>query len=519
MGIQRGAVAEKLPDDHSGPGGPDDHSGPGGQDMSKADKIALVAALMAVMFLGALDVTIVTIAAPHISKALGGFGSISFLFSAYTLTSSVTVPIFGKLSDLHGRKRVLLAGILVFLLGSVLCAVSQSMLMLILSRAIQGAGTGSIFTLVNTIVADVFELKVRSRIMGAVGTVWGAASLVGPFTGGLLIDHLSWHWIFLINIPVGVLALALLMACFKERFARRKARFDLGGAALLSLVILGILLGVNALTTQGGAIGAGPVAAAASFALAGIALLAFILVERRVSEPVIPKRLNTRATTVVNTVSFVTAMALIGASVYEPLFFQEVLGLSATMAGLALLPETAVWLLVSFILAPLLIRFGDRKTLLAACALMLLGFLSFLLLSPQTPVLVAALIIAGAGLGLGGVMNATLLIIQESVGIENRGAAVGLNSMLKSLGQAIGIGLMGGVFNIAMLAEFNKQGVPAVFLDNPHEAAEALAGVTEAMINADYFAGAQMVFAAFIALSAVALAVAQLMPKNKRGSD
>jgi EmrB/QacA subfamily drug resistance transporter len=486
--------------------------------MSKANKIALVAALMAVMFLGALDVTIVTIAAPRIAGSLGGFGVVSFLFSAYTLTSSVTVPIYGKLADLHGRKPILLVGIAIFLIGSLLCAISQDMVMLIVSRAVQGSGTGAIFTLVNTIIGDVFELKVRSRIMGAVGTVWGVASLVGPFTGGLLIDNLSWHWIFLINIPISLLAMLLLALCFKESFERRKARFDFPGAGLLSLVILGLLVCFNAATTAEGTPGGGPVLAVVSGVVAVIALVAFVFVEKRAPEPIVPRNIHTRSTVVVNVVSFVAAMVLLGSSVYQPLFLQEVLGLSATFAGIALLPETAVWLLVSFTLAHILIRFGERRTMIAFCALMLAGFATFLALAPDTPVWLAAVIIAFAGIGLGGTMNATLLIIQESVGMEDRGAAVGFNSTLKSIGQAIGIGMLSGIFNISMLAQFGEQGISADFISNPHEAVGQVPGITEAMVTSDFNAGTAAVFVAIIVLCAITLAIALLMPRKPRAA-
>jgi EmrB/QacA subfamily drug resistance transporter len=487
--------------------------------MSRSDKIALVAALMAVMFLGALDVTIVTIAAPSISGALGGFGAISFLFSTYTLTSSVTVPIFGKLADLHGRKKILLIGIAIFLIGSLLCAISQDMLMLILSRAVQGAGTGAIFTLVNTIIGDVFELKVRSAIIGAVSTVWGVASLVGPFAGGILIDNLSWHWIFLINIPISILAMILLALCFHENFQRRKARFDFAGAVLLSLLILGALLGINAITTPETSLGGGLGTVIVCTAVALVSLVAFILVEKRAADPIVPRNINTRTTTVVNIASFVSAIVLIGASVYQPMFFQEVLGLSPTMSGVALLPESAVWLLMSFILATLLIRFGDRRTMLVLAAFMVLGFALFLLLSPETPPWLAACIIAFSSIGLGGVLNATLLIIQESVGIENRGAAVGFNSMLKSVGQAIGIGLLGGVFNIRMLSLFNEQGIPPSYLDNPRDAIGSVSEVTNMLINTDFSLSLGSVFLVFLVLAAITLAIISQMPRDKNSND
>ena len=201
-------------------------------------KVNLTVSLMLAMFLASVEGTIVTMATPTITKDLHGFALISMVFSAYLLTSAISTPIYGKLADLYGRKRTLSIGILIFLTGSCLCGLSQNMAMLIAFRALQGLGAGSIFTVTYTIIGDGFPLEERSKIQGALSTMWGVASLIGPFLGGFLIDMLSWHWIFFINIPFGLLSVLLLQGSLKESVEKKEHKIDYAGAAVLSLAVI-----------------------------------------------------------------------------------------------------------------------------------------------------------------------------------------------------------------------------------------------------------------------------------------
>jgi EmrB/QacA subfamily drug resistance transporter len=489
--------------------------------MTKTERRALVTALMVVTFLAAMDITIVTIAGPQIAEQLSGFDSISFLFSAYTLASSVTIPIYGKLADLWGRKRVLVAGVVIFLGGSLLCALAPSMGLLIAARAIQGAGVGAIFTLVNTIIGDAFELESRSTIMGLVGTVWGVASLVGPFVGGLLLDLLSWHWIFLINLPLGLLGLVLLIFSFKEDYQPRQANFDFGGAVLLALAVSALLASFNSLAPNEGAgqseaglpTFAG-IPLAALLAVAAAALLAcFVFVERRVGDPIIPRSVNTRTTVVVNVVCFVASVTMMGSSIYLPMYLQDVLGLGATVSGLAFLPQSLAWLVMSFTLGSILIRFGVRHTIIGLSALMAVAYLLYCLLGLDTPAFLAFSFIAFSGFGLGGVMNGTMIVIQESVDAKNRGAAVGMSSMLRSIGQAIGAGIYGGVFNTGLAGFFSARGITGVDLGNPYASVGAQPQVTKDLVAEAFNSSLHMVFVLLAALAAVTLATALFVPK------
>ncbi|RDC49178.1 MFS transporter, partial [Acinetobacter sp. RIT592] len=217
--------------------------------MSKK-KRNIIIAIMVSMFLAAFEGTVVTTAMPTIAKSLNGYNLMSWVFSSYLLTSAVSTPIYGKMSDLYGRKKMLSIGIVIFLIGSALCGFSQSMIQLIAFRAIQGIGAGSILTVTYTIVGDVFDLEERSKVQGCLSTVWGVSSLLGPFIGGFFIDYLSWHWIFFINIPFGILSIFLLNKNFEEKLSNNNPKIDYLGSIFLTISIVSILLGVFATSSS-----------------------------------------------------------------------------------------------------------------------------------------------------------------------------------------------------------------------------------------------------------------------------
>lgn len=479
--------------------------------MNKTNKQTLIAALMMVMFLGALDVTIVTIAATPIAEDLSGFNQISFLFSSYLIASSILIPIYGKLADLFGRKRILIIGIAIFLVGSFLCARSATMLMLIISRTVQGAGAGAIFTLTYTIVGDVFPIKERSKVMGALSLVWGVASLVGPFAGGLLIDSLSWHWIFLINVPFCIAAIIMLFVSFEERYEKRRSPFDFGGAITLSLALVALILCISSLNDTAFMAGTAVISA--------VSVLFFIIIERRAAEPIIPAIINTPTSIYINIITFIASIVMIGLGVYLPIYLQTVLFQSATISGLSILPQSVSWLLMSYVLGALLVRYGVKKVIVFVCALLLAVTMPLGLLGIHTPLIAAILIIFLTGFGMGGVMTATLLIIQDSVGIENRGAAVGVNSLLKSIGQAIGISFFGLLFNTKMLALFSERGVTGINLGNPYSAVGISPNVDKGLITLVFSDTLFHLFTVMIGLSLIVLIIALIFARNVKNTD
>lgn len=357
-------------------------------------------ALMLVLFLAAMETTITALATPTITRDLAGFDLMSLVFSSYLLLSAITTPVFGRLADAFGRKRVLIAGIAIFLAGSMLCGLSQSMVALIVFRGLQGIGAGAILTLSYTIAGDVFPLESRGAIMGALSAVWGVAGLAGPLLGGFLIDTLSWHWIFFVNVPLGILALVLVQVSLKETRASlsgRGKRPDLSGVV-------------------------------------------------------------TRLTVLVNAVSFLACISMVGIDVYLALFLQTVLGYSPTIAGLSVFPMAISWFLVSLFMGKLLIRFKARNLVIAS-GLILLACLTLLIFLDETSPLPFVVSIAFlGGFGLGGLLTSTTMMIQESVGYSKRGTAMGINSFIKSMGQTVGITTLGAMLNARLAALFVEWG-------------------------------------------------------------
>lgn len=421
----------------------------------RLNKAALTVALMVVVFVAALDITIVSIAGPGIAEDLGGFDLISLLFFTYLLTSSVTIPVYGKLADLFGRRKMLSLGIIIFTIGSALCAASPNMEFLAVARGIQGCGTGAIFTITYTIVGDVFPLAERGKIMGLIGSVWGVAGLIGPVAGGLLLDTLGWEWVFIINVPICAIALVVLLKSFDEQFKRPATR-----------------------------------------------------------QALFPRALITRASVIANSAAFLTCAVMMGMSIYLPIYLQVVMGQNATISGLVLLPQSLTWLVMSFTLGNFLISFGSRKVMIFAGLLFLISCATCLLLTQEAHIALILLIIAITGFGLGGVLTTTMLVIQESVSYEIRGSAMGLASMLRSIGETVGAAIFGLIFNASLSSSFVASGHPNVDISDP------FALVTEgilpvAMIQNGVWDALFIVFIWFVAISAVTFVITLFMPNMR----
>ncbi len=407
--------------------------------------------LLAVMLstaLVAIDATILATAVPAVVSDLGGFSQFPWLFSVYLLAQAVSVPIYGKLADLFGRKPVMLTGIGLFVLGSVLCGVAWNMPALIVFRAVQGLGAGAIFPMSMTIIGDLYTLRERPTVMGYTASVWGMASVVGPALGGVFADFLSWRWIFFVNIPLGAAAAVVLWRRFDERVERKRHRIDYLGAALLavggSLLVLGLLEG-----GIGWAWGS-----PTSFAVLGSAavlLVAFGFVERRAAEPVLPLWVfRHRILTGTNAASLVVGVLLIGLVSYVPVYAQGVLGSSALVAGFAVAAMTVGWPLAASLSGRLYMRIGFRDTGFIGAALLLVGTGLLLVVGTESTVwhLAAASFFVGLGLGL--IASPTMVAAQASVGWSQRGVVTGTNMFARSVGSAVGIAVFGAVANAAV---------------------------------------------------------------------
>jgi EmrB/QacA subfamily drug resistance transporter len=398
---------------------------------------AITAGLLLGMSLGALEATVVGTAMPTVIATLGGLAHYSWVFSAYLLTSTASVPIWGRLSDLYGRRRMYVAGIVIFLAGSMVSGAATSMAILIAARAIQGLGAGAIIPLSMTIVGELYALSERARTQALFSGVWGVASVAGPLVGGYITDALSWRWVFYLNLPFGLMCMTVILLAYPPTRRTGEVRVDWLGAGLLFGGISSLLLALGA-----------DVGAAAWWCAAGAAVLlgGFVAVERRSADPLLPidlvrNPLIARTTLVV----FLVGMALFGAIAFIPLFVQGVMGATATQAGQVLTPLFLGWVVMSIGAARLTVRLGYRRLAIAGSLLMTGGFVALANVtadSPRTAVLVAGLFI-GSGMGLS--MLSLLLAVQHGVARSHLGLATSLNQFSRSVGAAVGVATMGAL--------------------------------------------------------------------------
>ncbi len=420
--------------------------------MHKNAKTFVIIGLLLGMFLAALDTTIVGTALPSIVGKLGGITLYSWVFSAYLLTSTTTVPIYGKLADLYGRKPLFLFGSALFLLGSIASGASQSMEQLIIFRAIQGLGAGAIQPLELTIVGDMFVLEERAKIQGLISGVWGISSVVGPALGGLIVDHFSWRWVFYINIPFGLVSAILLILFMREHVQREKHTLDYLGTITLTGSITALLFAV----LQGGTSWAWDSAISFGLFAASIVLLAaFIVVERRAPEPVLPLTLFKNRIIAISSIGgVVVGVVLFGYSSYIPLFVQGVKGGSATNAGIALVPLLLAWPLASSFSGKVVLRYGYRITGVLGTALTVIGTVMVIFFNAQVslPYMIAALFLVGGGLGFSSITY--ILSIQNAVPWNVRGVATASNQFFRTIGGTVGVAVMGTILNAQMAARF-----------------------------------------------------------------
>ena len=446
------------------------------------------------MSLGALEATVVGTAMPTVIATLGGLAHYSWVFSAYLLTSTATVPIWGRLSDLYGRRGIYLLGIAIFLVGSVLAGVSNSMTLLIAARAIQGLGTGAIIPLSMTIVGELYTLAERPRTQALFSGVWGLASIAGPLVGGYITDALSWRWVFYINLPFGLLAVLVIALAYPPSRETRDVRVDWLGAGLLFAGISTLLIAL------GGEAGSVSIWLVASIVLLGL----FVLVERRSPEPILPiDLLQTPVMSRTLAVVFLVGFALFGAIAFIPLYVQTVMGGTATQAGQVLTPLFLGWVIMSIVGARATVHLGYRSVSITGSVLMTAGFigLTFLTAESTRPALFAACTVVGAGMGMQ--MLSLLLAVQHGVDRSRLGIATSLNQFSRSIGAAVGVAAMGALMTRAL------HGVPLP------RAGEGLAGealVLSGALRHQFAAALHQVFVAGAVVSGGGLVATLFLP-------
>jgi EmrB/QacA subfamily drug resistance transporter len=413
--------------------------------LSKRRKALITLATLIGTFLAALDSTVVGTAMPTVIGELGGLELYPWAFASYLLAATVTGPIFGKLSDTYGRKPIYLAGIFLFLLGSVLAGTSQSMAALISFRTIQGLGAGAVQPVAITIVGDIFELETRARIQGLFGAVWGISAVVGPAAGGFITDLISWRWVFYVNVPFGIVAAFLLAATLTESFERRERSVDYLGTALLTGGLVAVLLALLG--------GAGELSwATIALFLGGVAVLAlFALVERRAADPVVPLDLFSERIIAVSAVgNLAMGGVLLGVSVYVPLFVQGALGGTAITAGAAVASLSIGWPVGSFVGGRLLLLLGYRTTLLLGSALIALGSALCVPMGSETSLTYIVWAVVVIGLGLGFSSTSYLVSVQNAVPWRRRGVATSSVVFFRTVGGLLGVAVMGAFLNASL---------------------------------------------------------------------
>lgn len=408
-------------------------------------KNLILIALMLTMALAAMDNTIVATAIPQIVGDLGGFSLFSWLFSIYLLVQTITIPVYGKLADIYGRKPILIFGIVVFLIGSAACGAAWNMVSLIAFRGIQAIGAGAIMATVNTIAGDIYTIQERAKIQGWLSSVWGVSAITGPAIGGFFADYLTWRWIFFINIPLGACAIFLIVKFLHEDILRKKHKVDWAGAG--AMLITGSILMFVLL--QGGQSWPWLSWQTITLIAIGIAMvLITIRIERGAHEPIMPGWVWKRRVIVgANLATMGMGIATMGPNMYLPVFAQSVTGLGAMAAGFVLASMSITWPLSSGLSGKLYLRIGFRNTALVGIIIVIIGAITFLMMPFPGPVWTLVLVQMTLGAGFGLITTPLLVGIQSSVVWGQRGTVTGTSMFSRYFGQSMGAAIFAAIFN------------------------------------------------------------------------
>ncbi|MFJ9369331.1 MDR family MFS transporter [Nocardia sp. NPDC101769] len=458
----------------------------------RSERGPILAAIMLSTSLVALDSTIIATAVLTITDQLGGFAQFPWLFSIYLLAQAVTVPIYGKLADMVGRKPVMLFGIGAFAVGSLLCGLATSMPALIAFRAVQGIGAGAVSPISMTIAGDIYTVPERAKVQAYLASVWATSSVLGPLLGGVFSEYISWRWIFLINLPLAALAAWMILRNFTESAPRQSHRIDYLGAGLLTVGAGALILAL----LEGGQTWAwGSPASLALFVGGGVMLAVFGLVERRAANPILPLWVFTRRIVVASSLaSLLVGAILLGLTSYVPTFAQGVLGSGALIAGLTVGALTLGWPVSASQAGKVYLRIGFRATAVIGSLFAVAGAASLLVVDARSSLWQLAIGCFIVGMGMGLVASPTLIAAQASAEWSERGVVTAANMFARSLGSAVGVAVFGALVN----ARLGKAGHPAA---------------------SDLAPAVHLVFLGVAAMAVVLIGAAAVMPRRSAGNS
>ncbi|MCM3784877.1 MFS transporter [Neobacillus mesonae] len=405
----------------------------------------ILAGVLLATFLSAIEGTVIGPAGPTIVSDLGDVSLLSWIFTSYLLTMAVSTPIFGKISDLYGRKPVFMIGVGLFLLGSVLCCFADNMQSLIVFRAIQGIGAGAVVPVTFTIIGDIYSIEERGKVQGMISSVWGISSLLGPLIGGYFVDYLGWPWVFGFNVPFGLLSMWFVGKFLKEDFVRQKVKIDYAGAVTFTIGITSLLI---ALSLGGHSYPWSSSFIVSLLIVAVVFIAAFLYIETKAKEPIVPLSLfKIRDITMANLAGMLTSALMIGLTSYLPLWIQGVRGGNATTSGLALAPMSIGWLIGGIYAGRLLMKLGSRHTSLIGLTGIIAGSVGLIFMDSHSSEWLLLFYMFVYGLGFGFSFTVFTIIAQSSVGYRQRGASTALNTFMRTLGQTIGAAAFGTWLN------------------------------------------------------------------------
>ena len=474
-------------------------------------------AMMLSLFLASIEATVIATAMPTIVAELGGLEIYAWVFSAYMLASTTMVPIFGKLSDIYGRRRIYLIAVTLFLIGAMLCTQAQSMPQLVFFRVIQGLGAGGLQPLAFTIIGDIFTFEQRAKMQGLFSGVWGVSSLVGPLIGGFLVDYVAWQWVFWLNLPFGVLAVALMLAAWRPVHPRTGGKVDYWGAALLSGGVVMLMLALFELRAGRGI---NLVNFGATLLGAIVLFGALLWVERRAENPILPLTLfRDRLFVSASGHGFLAGFALFGGAAFVPLFAQAVLGTSATAAGATLTPQLLCWTVASIIGSRLLLRFSYRSLALTGMTLFVIGASIMTQVSQAMPAWVLGLGVGLMGTGMGLSIPTFLIAVQAVVPRQSLGTATATVQFSRSIGGAVGTSVMGMILAAQLAAGLTATGLDpnVVSMDVLLEAHPLVPAATIISMQSAMATAMQSVFLAGLVAGILAWGMTALAPRERIG--